>query len=186
MVSEKQQGEYIAFFASIVRIAGMVLPVCLAPHPALRMKASVVRAFTDDLHRLVRNLIETMYAHDGIGLAAPQVGQGLQVFVVNPSGRRGRELVVVNPVLERSTGRVRIVEGCLSLPKIWERVRRASHVRMSGQDLCGSPLVVEADGLLAIALQHELDHLHGRLFTQPHRKPRLAARIPVAPHHACA
>lgn len=168
---------------------GMVLPLCLAPHPALRMKARAVRAFTDELHRLVRNLIETMYANDGIGLAAPQIGQDLQVFVVNQSQRRGRELVVVNPVLERSTGRAQMVEGCLSLPKIWERVRRASHVRMSGQDLCGKSLVVEADGLLAIALQHELDHLQGRLFIDRFswfRRRRWRARIAFAPHHACA
>ncbi len=169
----------IAFFASIVRIAGMVVPLCVAPHPVLRTTAREVTAFTDALHRLARDLIETMYANDGIGLAAPQIGQGLQVFVANPSRQRGRELVVVNPILDVATGRARMVEGCLSVPKMWERVKRAAHVRMSGRDIFGKPLVVEADGLLAIALQHEFDHLQGRLFIDRlpwFRRRRLAAR----------
>lgn len=130
----------------------------------------------------MRDMIETMYAHDGIGLAAPQVGRDLQVFVANPSQRRGQELVVVNPVLEVATGRSKIVEGCLSLPDVWERVQRAARVRLSGRDACGTPLVVEADGLLAIALQHECDHLQGRLFIDRlswFRRRRLAARLPA-------
>ena len=110
------------------------------------------------------DLIETMYASDGIGLAAPQVGQDLQMFVANPSQERGREVVVVNPVLESVEGRTAVIEGCLSLPNVWERVRRAARVRLSGQDTGGQPLAIEADGLLAIVLQHECDHLQGRLF----------------------
>ena len=113
---------------------------------------------------MARDLIETMYASDGIGLAAPQVGQDLQMFVANPLQERGREVVVVNPVLESVEGRTAVIEGCLSLPNVWERVRRAARVRLSGQDAGGQPLAIEADGLLAIVLQHECDHLQGRLF----------------------
>ena len=112
---------------------------------------------------MARDMIETMYANDGIGLAAPQVGQDVQAFVANPSRQRGRELVMVNPVLDLATGRTGVVEGCLSLPNVWERVRRAARIRMRGRDPLGKPLVVEADGLLAVVLQHEFDHLQGRL-----------------------
>ena len=86
------------------------------------------------------------------------------MFVANPSQERGREVVVVNPVLESVEGRTAVIEGCLSLPNVWERVRRAARIRLSGQDAGGQPLAIEADGLLAIVLQHEFDHLQGRLF----------------------
>jgi peptide deformylase len=141
-----------------------VRPLCHEPHPVLRAPARPVDAFTDDLSRLVRDLIETMHANQGIGLAAPQIGQGLQVFVANPSQERGRELVVVNPVLEAADGKTSIVEGCLSVPNVWERVRRAGRVRMRGRGADGKPLALEARGLLAVVLQHEFDHLQGRLF----------------------
>ena len=142
----------------------MVLPLCVEPHPVLRSQARRVESFTSEIRRLARDLTDTMYAHDGIGLAAPQVGRDLQVFVANPSQRRGREVVVVNPVLGACRGRAAVTEGCLSLPDVWERVRRASDVRLSGQDVFGRPLAIDADGLLAIVLQHELDHLQGQLF----------------------
>ncbi len=141
-----------------------VRPLCTEPHPVLRMKARRIETFGEGLRRLARDLIETMYANDGIGLAAPQIGEDVQVFVANPSQEQGQELVVINPVLEAVNGRAAIVEGCLSLPDIWERVKRSARVRVSGQDLRGKPLAVESGGLLAIVLQHEFDHLQGRLF----------------------
>ena len=139
-------------------------PLCLASHPVLRMPARPIDANSDQTRRLVRDLIDTMYANDGIGLAAPQIGRDVQVFVANPSQERGRELVVINPVLHAAQGRAGIVEGCLSVPNVWERVKRAARVRLSGQDASGHPMTIEADGLLAIVLQHEFDHLQGRLF----------------------
>jgi len=141
-----------------------VRPLCVAPHPVLRRSARLVEVFGDDLQHMARDMIETMYANDGIGLAAPQIGQDLQLFIANPSQERGREVVVVNPVLESAEGRAAVVEGCLSLPNVWERVRRASRVRLTGQDPAGEPLAIEAEGLMAIVLQHELDHLQGQLF----------------------
>jgi len=141
-----------------------VHPLCLQSHPVLRQRARPIEAFSDEVRRLARDLIETMYAHDGIGLAAPQIGRDVQVFVANPSQQRGRELVVVNPVLEAAGGRTRVVEGCLSLPATWAKVQRAARVHLTGCDVSGQPLVIEAEGLLAIVLQHECDHLHGRLF----------------------
>lgn len=138
--------------------------LCLEPHPILRAKARPVETFTEELRQLTQDMIETMYAHDGIGLAAPQIGRDLRVFVANPSQERGRELVLINPVLEAAEGRATIVEGCLSLPDRWERVRRSERVRVRAQEVSGGSVVVEAEGLLAIVLQHEADHLEGRLF----------------------
>ena len=156
-----------------------VLPLCMEPHPVLRSKARRVESFTNEIRRLARDLTETMYANQGIGLAAPQVGRALQVFVANPTQQRGREVVVVNPVLGACRGRASVTEGCLSVPNVWERVRRASDVRLSGQDVFGKPMTLDAEGLLAIVLQHEFDHLQGRLFIDRlswFRRARMAAR----------
>ena len=139
-------------------------PLRLEPDPMLRRLARPVARFSGDLRRLAQNLIETMRASDGIGLAAPQIGWDVQVFVANPSQRPGRELIAVNPALEPRGGRASILEGCLSLPDVWDRVRRTARVRLRAQDLDGRLFTVDADGLLAIVLQHELDHLSGRLF----------------------
>ena len=141
-----------------------VRPLCVEPHPVLRRSARPVETFSEETRQMARDMIETMYANDGIGLAAPQIGQDLQLFIANPSQEPGKEVVVLNPVLESAEGRATIIEGCLSLPNVWERVRRAAHVRLTGQDLGGRPMAIEADGLLAIVLQHEVDHLQGRLF----------------------
>lgn len=140
-----------------------VLEVRVIPDRVLRQPARRVTEFSGELRAFARDLIETMYARDGIGLAAPQVGRLLQVFVANPSQRRGHEVVVVNPVLESPEGRTAVVEGCLSIPKVWERVRRAARVHLRGQQVDGKPLSLRAEGLLAIVLQHEVDHLQGRL-----------------------
>ena len=141
-----------------------IRPLCVEPHPVLRRPARPVEAFSEETRQMAHDMIETMYANDGIGLAAPQIGQDLQLFIANPSQERGKEVVILNPVLESAEGRATIIEGCLSLPNVWERVRRAAHVRLTGQDLGGRPMAIEADGLLAIVLQHEFDHLQGRLF----------------------
>jgi peptide deformylase len=141
-----------------------IRPLCVEPHPVLRRVARPVEAFTKELRRTVADLIETMYANEGIGLAAPQVGLELQLFVANPSQRRGQELVIANPAIELAEGRASVIEGCLSLPHIWDRVRRSARIFMRGSDVSGRPVTIEAEGLLAIVLQHEFDHLHGRLF----------------------
>ena len=159
-----------------------IRPLCVEPHQVLRQAARPVTDFTDDLRRLVRDLIDTMQAHDGVGLAAPQIGCCVQVFVANPSRESGKELVIINPVLEAPAGQTSVVEGCLSIPNIWDRVRRAQRVCVRGWDPRGTPLAIEADGLLAIVCQHEADHLQGRLFIDRLswlRRRRLASR-PVA------
>ena len=158
--------------------------LCLEPDPILRAVARPADA-ADDIRRLSRDLIETMYANQGIGLAAPQIGSDLAVFVANPSQQRGKELVVVNPVVVAFHGRTSVTEGCLSLPNAWHKVRRASRVHMSGQDPSGHPLSIEADGLLAVVLQHEFDHLQGRLFID-HLSWFTRRRVQRAAAAACA
>jgi peptide deformylase len=141
-----------------------VKPLCCVPHPVLRAAAAPVAVFDSALRHLVRDMIETMYANDGIGLAAPQIGQSLQLFVASPTQQRGKELVLANPALERAQGRTSIVEGCLSVPKVWQKVPRHASLRLRAQNLEGAPVVCEVEGLLAIVLQHEVDHLNGILF----------------------
>ena len=161
-----------------------VLPLCYDPHSILRQQARPVTAWTEDVRGLARDMIDTMYASDGIGLAAPQVGQALQFFVANPSQQRGKELVLINPVLEDARGRASVMEGCLSLPNVWQRVARAALVRMSGQDFTGQQVCVEAEGVMAIVLQHEWDHLQGHLFVDRLpwiRRCRLGVRTRRAP-----
>lgn len=141
-----------------------ILDLCYEPHPVLHAQARPVTQITGETHALVRNMIETMYAHDGIGLAAPQVGCDLQIFIASPAQQRGKEIVVLNPRLEPIHGQASIREGCLSLPNVWDHVRRSEVVRLRGQNLSGKPISLEVDGLLAIVFQHEVDHLEGRLF----------------------
>ena len=141
-----------------------VQTVCMEPNRVLRERALAVDAFTDEVRVLVQDLIDTMYANDGIGLAAPQIGRSVRALVANPSQERGREVVVLNPVVEAARGRASIKEGCLSVPETWAHVKRAARVHLTGRDVSGRPVEIEADGLLAIVLQHEVDHLDGRLF----------------------
>lgn len=140
-----------------------IRPLCRIPHEGLRRPADPVTRFAKELRTLVQDLLETMHAHEAVGLAAPQIGQGVRVFVANPSGLVGRAMAVVNPILEAESGEAGIVEGCLSVPDAWERVPRRARVRLRGQDPFGRPLRLRAEGLLAIVIQHELDHLEGRL-----------------------
>ena len=141
-----------------------VQPLCQVLHPVLRSPSRPVQMFGDELQRLVADLIDTMHAHDGVGLAAPQIGCLVQVLVADPSRQASTALVVANPRLDLVSGRTAIVEGCLSVPKVWRRIRRSARVRLLGQNTKGQPLKLEAEGLLAVVLQHEFDHLHGRLF----------------------
>lgn len=139
----------------------------LYPDPVLRVECPAVEAFDDDLARLAEDMIETMYAAPGVGLAAPQVGVELRLAVVDVSvgEEEGQLHVLVNPHLLACEGRETDVEGCLSIPGITDKVTRAEHIRIEARDLAGDPLQFEAEGLLARAIQHEIDHLDGVLFT---------------------
>ncbi len=132
--------------------------------PALREMCREVEAIDDDVHALVDDLLETMYAADGIGLAGPQIGVPLRVFVYDIRDDEIEPGVLVNPRIVEATGTQREVEGCLSIPGLDEVVERSERVVVEGLDRDGEPVRVEAEGLLSRCLQHETDHLDGVLF----------------------
>ncbi len=143
-----------------------VRPICAYPEAVLRKKAQAVETIDDELQQLIDDMIETMYAAPGIGLAAPQVGLPLRLFVVDITG--GKEAnglqTYINPELISSEGRVREDEGCLSVVGVYGQTPRAERVVLRGLNRDGESVEVEAEGLLARAFQHEFDHLNGMLF----------------------
>ena len=141
-----------------------VLPVLKYPHEILKTKAKPVQRVTDVERRLVLDMIETMYAESGVGLAANQVGVLKQIFVASADQVRGQELVFFNPVLTQKAGVVKEFEGCLSVPEFYEPVKRSKTVTMRAMTLDGSTVEVKGEGLLSRIFQHEIDHLNGVLF----------------------
>jgi peptide deformylase len=139
------------------------------PDPVLRNKTSRVERIDSVLDRLIEDMVETMHAAPGVGLAANQVGVPLQLAVIDLSSREDEEqrhplLVIINPELLVMEGSVLEEEGCLSIPDYAEKVRRAARVKVRAQDRTGKQFELEAEGLMAKALQHEIDHLNGLLF----------------------
>ncbi|HET7297294.1 MAG TPA: peptide deformylase [Burkholderiales bacterium] len=136
------------------------------PDARLHKVAAPVTVFDDGLKRLVADMVETMYAAPGIGLAAIQVDVPKQVIVVDASERRDSLVVLVNPEILEATGVSDIEEGCLSVPGIYELVERAERVKARAHDQNGNPFTLEAQGLLAVCIQHEMDHLKGKVFVE--------------------
>jgi peptide deformylase len=145
----------------------MVREIVIWPDPVLKQVASPVDRVDDSIRRLLDDMAETMYAADGVGLAAPQVGVGKRVIVIDVSPREPDQKLIhlVNPTIVEAEGKLIYTEGCLSIPGEAEEVERANKVRVRALDYHGKPfeIVAEAD-LLAVALQHEHDHLQGTLF----------------------
>ncbi len=144
-----------------------ILPIRLYPDPVLRARCREVETFDSDLTRLVDDMVETMHAAPGIGLAAPQVGVDLRVAVVDLSVGEAADalLVLVNPRIVEQEGSAADVEGCLSLPGITEKVERPTRIVVEAAHASGEPFSVEAEDWMARAICHELDHLDGVLFT---------------------
>jgi len=132
--------------------------------PVLREMCREVETIDGEVRALVDDLLETMYAEDGIGLAAPQIGVPLRVFVYDVRDDELEPGVLVNPRIVEATGKQKEVEGCLSIPGLDEVVERSGHVVVEGLDRDGEPVRIEATGLLSRCLQHENDHLDGVLF----------------------
>ncbi len=141
-------------------------PILTYGNPILRQAARPVHDLNGDLHRLIDDMVETMYAAPGVGLAANQVGSLHRVFVANPSEDHdpSKLLVLVNPEIIEHEGEIIAEEGCLSIPDFREEVRRASRVLLRGFDRDGQPVEIEGQDLLARIFQHEMDHLNGVLF----------------------
>jgi peptide deformylase len=134
------------------------------PDPRLRFKARAVTSFGPTLETLIDDMFETMYAAPGIGLAATQIDVQLRVVVVDVSQDKGAPHCFVNPVIVARQGDKESEEGCLSVPGVFDYVQRSEWVRIAAVDRAGNAFEFEADGLLAVCVQHEMDHLDGKLF----------------------
>jgi len=134
------------------------------PDPRLRRKAEPVTAVTDETRALIADMAETMYNAPGIGLAATQIGVTQRVVVIDLSEERNQLQVFINPEIVSAEGQQIMEEGCLSVPGIFEPVARASQVKVRALDAEGRPFELEATGLLATCIQHEIDHLDGKVF----------------------
>jgi peptide deformylase len=137
------------------------------PHPALRHPAKAVTSIDNELRKIVAQMLELMYTHKGLGLAAPQVALPYQLFVMNVSGKAEQpefQRVYINPVISERKGIVEGEEGCLSFPELFQKVRRAKQIRVQAYDELGQPIDRTLTDLEARVVQHETDHLHGKLF----------------------
>ena len=134
------------------------------PDPRLRRRAEPVGVVDDRVRRLIDDMLETMYEAPGIGLSAPQVNVAKRVVTIDVSKDRNAPLCLVNPEVRFTGGETEIEEGCLSVPGVYELVKRPERVRVHALDRDGRSREIEAEGLLAVCIQHEIDHLDGRLF----------------------
>lgn len=143
-----------------------ILNILRYPDPRLHTVASPVECIDDAIRKLVNDMSETMYAAPGVGLAATQVNVHKQVVVMDVSESRDQLRVLINPLILARSGTEEREEGCLSVPGIYETVQRAEFVTVRAQNLAGETQTTEADGLLAVCIQHEIDHLNGRVFVE--------------------
>lgn len=141
-----------------------ILDILRFPDPRLRNKAKRIDQVDAALQRLVDDMLETMYQAPGIGLAATQVNVAKRVVVMDLSEEKDQPLVLINPEIIERDGSDEYEEGCLSVPGIYETVKRAERIRIKAQDREGNPFEMDAEALLAICIQHEIDHLDGKLF----------------------
>lgn len=143
-----------------------ILKILQYPDPRLHKIAKKVEQVNETTRKLVRNMADTMYAAPGVGLAATQVDVHEQVIVVDVSEERKQLKVFINPEITASSGEEEREEGCLSVPGIFEKVRRAEKITVRALDEKGEPFTLEADGFLAVCIQHEMDHLRGKVFVE--------------------
>ena len=175
----------------------MILKILTYPDPRLRKKGVKVDKVTPELAQLAQDMLETMYDSSGIGLAATQVGEAIRLIVLDtrPRDEEGRydlsnmteleqkvqqPIILFNPEIVGSKGKTTYEEGCLSVPTFFEEVDRADYVEVQGLNEKGETIVIKTDGLLAICLQHEMDHLEGKLFIDrlsPIKSTRIKKRI---------
>ena len=140
------------------------LQVLHYPDPRLRNEADPVERVDDSVRRLVVDMFDTMYRAPGIGLAAIQINVPLQVITIDVSENKDEPLCLINPVIHAEEGEIEAEEGCLSVPGVYETVSRARWIRAGALNREGEPFEFEAEDLLAVCVQHEMDHLKGRLF----------------------
>jgi peptide deformylase len=150
------------------------------PDPRLHQVAKPILAVNDDIRQLVNDMAETMYAAPGVGLAATQVDQHIQLIVIDTSKEQNDLQVFINPKIVAKSGLADYEEGCLSVPGVYETVTRAETVTVEALDKDGHQFKLQADGLLAVCLQHEMDHLLGKVFVEylsPLKRNRIKKRL---------
>ena len=158
----------------------MVLDILEYPDSRLRKVASPVAAVTADTHKLVADLAETMYSAPGVGLAATQVNVHKRVLVIDVSEARNELRVFINPEILAAEGETECEEGCLSVPGYYDKVTRAAKITVRAQNERGEVFELSTDGMLAVCIQHEMDHLIGKVFVDylsPLKRARLSARL---------
>ena len=157
------------------------LTILRYPDARLMKPSEPVEVFDEDLARLVADMGETMYKAPGVGLAAPQVNVRRRIIVLDTSENKDQLMVLINPeIIETSEEKKLYEEGCLSLPHIYEKVERPARVKVKAQDIHGNWFEVEGDGLLAVCLQHEIDHLKGTVFVDylsPMKRNRIKTKL---------
>lgn len=141
-----------------------ILTILEFPDERLRKKAAVVKTVDDKIRKLADDMLETMYGSKGVGLAATQVDVQLSVIVIDISEEKDAPMVLINPQILEKDGVKESEEGCLSVPGFFEKVNRAERVKVKALDRTGQPFEFEATELLAVCVQHEMDHLNGKLF----------------------
>ncbi len=153
--------------------------IVLFPDDVLTQKCDPVDEVDDSIRQLVDDMVETMYDAPGVGLAAPQIGVPLRITVIDPTAGEEEDnlYVLINPEIVEVDGRITWEEGCLSIPGVYEKINRAAQVKVRALDRDGNPYELEAEELLSVCIQHEIDHLDGVLFLD--RMSRLKRRIAV-------
>jgi peptide deformylase len=157
-----------------------LLPILEYPDPRLKKVATPVAAVTPEIRKLVRDLAETMYSAPGVGLAATQVNVHKQVLVIDISEHKDDLRVFINPELLSVEGQAETEEGCLSVPGYYDKVTRAARIRVRARNEHGETFDLDTEGLLAVCIQHEMDHLRGKVFVEyrsPLKRARLAAKL---------
>jgi len=157
-----------------------LLPILHYPDPRLHTVAAPVAVVDDRIRKLIKDMAETMYAAPGVGLAATQVDIHERVLIIDISDTRDELQAFVNPEIIEKSGDTETEEGCLSVPGVYENVRRAERVKVRALNLEGEPFTLEAEGLLAVCIQHEIDHLDGKVFVEylsRLKQQRIAAKL---------
>ncbi|HEY0906361.1 MAG TPA: peptide deformylase [Methylophilus sp.] len=157
-----------------------LLPILHYPDPKLHTVAKPVTVFDEALRQLVADMAETMYDAPGIGLAATQVDRHIQLIVMDLSQEKNDLLVLINPKIVAQSGEQEYEEGCLSVPGVYENVTRAEFIKVEAQGVDGKSFRLEAEGLLSVCIQHEMDHLKGKVFVEylsPLKRNRIRSRM---------
>ncbi len=157
-----------------------VVPIRTLPDPVLRKKAKKVSGADPSVLKLIDNMIETMHEASGVGLAAPQIGVPLRIVTICMPEEDAEEIILINPEIVKKSGEREIEERCLSIPGYAGTVKRAENVTAKGRDAAWKEVRIKADGLLAQALEHEIDHLNGVLFVDRLESPEKLKKIEPA------